>query len=148
MLATGTPGLTGDASGSGGAAGSEGGGLLNSALAGGAAPGGWYDIRVVCDATGVVLHPGGYRLSRNAVEFGGLLLPRVRDLARRGARAEDGTPLRPRLRFVVAPGGEAMFWQARRQTTFAGLEWPATLQVAESGRPGGLVGASAGVLGR
>ncbi len=104
-------------------------------------PGGWYDIRLVCERTGITVNPGGYRLTREAMEAGGLLLPRVRYLARRGAKAEDGTPLQPRLRFVVQAGGEGMFWLARQQTTFAGLEWPATLQVSESGRMGGLGGA-------
>lgn len=133
----------------GGAGGGEGGGSSGFGLAGaGRGPGGWYDIRVVCEADGVVVQPGGYRLTKAGVESGELLLPRVRDLARRGAWAADGTPLVPRLRFVVAAGGEAMFWEARRQTTFAGLEWPATLQVAESGRPSGLLGVGAEVLSR
>lgn len=136
--------LRGPRGGGGGGGGTTGFGLTGA----GVAPGGWYDIRIVCQPDGVVVQPGGYRLTKAAMELGGLLLARVRDLARRGARAEDGTPLQPRLRFVVAAGGESMFWRARQQTTFAGLEWPATLQVAESGRPGGLLGAGSEVLAR
>jgi hypothetical protein len=56
---------------------------------------------------------------------------RLRALADRKAVDADGRPLRPRLRFVVEPGGQEAFWKARRQTSFLERDWPATLQFSE-----------------
>jgi hypothetical protein len=92
-------------------------------------------ITVACGPGGVLIQPGGYRLSRKAIESEGLLVPRLRAIA----AAEQGRggpgPVRPVVVFLVEPGGEATFWAARRQTTFAGLDWPAALRLAEQGPP-------------
>ena len=35
------------------------------------------------------------------------------------------------VKFLVEPGGQQTYWDARRQTTLAGLGWPVWLEVAE-----------------
>lgn len=109
-------------------------------LAGLPEPGGGTPLGLVveCRPDGVTVQPGGYRLSRRALESSDLLLDRLRAIAR-DAPSGSG-PSEPCLHFLVHPGGEETFWLARRRTTFAGLDWPATLRVAESGGPGPLPG--------
>jgi hypothetical protein len=38
----------------------------------------------------------------------------------------------PRIRFLVEPGGERTYREARKQTILAGTGWPVILQVAEA----------------
>lgn len=87
------------------------------------------DVTVVCRSREVFIQPGGYRISGATLDTSDLLVARLRALG--GGTSADGRPLAPHLRFVVEPGGESVFWSARRQTTYAGLDWPTTLQVAE-----------------
>jgi hypothetical protein len=95
----------------------------------------WIDLSLECGPGGLTIQPGGYRLSLQALESGELLLGRLQTLARRWQTGQDGTVRMPRLRFLVRPGGEQAFWLARRHTTFAGLDWPATLQMTEAAAP-------------
>lgn len=110
---------------------------LAGAITGPTPAGGWFDIVVTCSEDSVLIQPGGFQLSKQRIQSGTLLLDRLRALAWANTRSESGDPwLRPRLRFVVQPGGTDTFWHARRQTTFAGLEWPATLEVREGAGAG------------
>ncbi len=86
-----------------------------------------------CRPEGVTIQPGGYRLSRQALESSDLLVRRLQAIVRADPDASRPDAPRPWLNFLVQPGGQQTFWVARRQTTFAGLDWPATLRVAESG---------------
>jgi hypothetical protein len=92
----------------------------------------WLDLVVACQPHGVTIQPGGYRLSRSALTSGRLLVDRLQSIAQRHGLDESGRLRRPRLRYVVEAGGQESFWLARRQTSFIGLDWPATLQLAES----------------
>ncbi len=85
------------------------------------------DLVIACSAEGVTIQPGGYRLSHKALEEGQLLLGRLKSIA----ESEGGPKRQPILHFVVEPGGQKTFWLARKQTTFTGLDWPATLRLAE-----------------
>ena len=84
------------------------------------------DVVVVCRPHEVVIQPGGYRITKATLTTGALLVDRLRSIGERPG-------VRPHLKFVVEPGGEALFWDARRLTTYAGLDWPTTLQVSEGG---------------
>lgn len=97
----------------------------------------WLDLSLDCGPSGLTIEPGGYRLSQEALKSGDLLLGRLHTLARRWQTDADGTMRMPRLRFLVRPGGEQAFWLARRHTSFAGLDWPATLQTLETAPPQG-----------
>jgi hypothetical protein len=92
----------------------------------------WLDLVVACQPHGVTIQPGGYRLSRTALTSGTLLIDRLRAIVQHAGLDERGRIRRPRIRFVVEAGGQEAFWLARRQTSFVGLDWPATLQLAES----------------
>lgn len=106
-----------------------------SGLAGqGVTPGGSetrIDLVVDCGPEGVTVQPGGYRLSRQALESGDLLVRRLEAVAALERARKPGETTKPCLHFHVRPGAEETFWKARQQTTFAGLDWPATLRVAE-----------------
>ena len=43
---------------------------------------------------------------------------------------------RPRVQFLVEPGGGETYQAARRQTVLGGLAWPVSLQVAGAQAPG------------
>ncbi len=93
------------------------------------------DISVICRAQDLLIQPGGYRITTAKLESTTLLVERIRAIAANAQRASRGQTVVPHLRFVVEPRGETTFWAARRMTTYAGIDWPTTLSVAEgSGR--------------
>ncbi len=90
-------------------------------------------ITLACDPTGVLIQPGGYRLSRGALESSHLLHDRLRAIVKNAESHAHGQPVKPKVQFVIGPGGEETFWLVRRQTVFAGTDWPATVRLVESG---------------
>ena len=92
----------------------------------------WLEIVIACQPHGVIIQPGGYRLSQSSLESGTLLLDRIRSIAQRGAQDREGRIRRPCLRFVVEAGGQSSFWIARKQTSFIGMDWPAKVQLTET----------------
>jgi hypothetical protein len=100
-----------------------------------AEPGDWFDLILTCGPSGVTVQPGGYRVSLGALESGDLLVRRLRAIVAGQERAGAEGTLRPRLRFVVEPGGARAYGLARRRTTFADLDWPASLRVNETAVP-------------
>ncbi len=90
------------------------------------------DLVVVCEPTGVLIQPGGYRLSTEALENGHPnLVASLRAIVARHETREPRVDFKPRLTFLVNKGGEATYWRARRQTVLVGLGWPIRLKVAE-----------------
>jgi hypothetical protein len=97
-----------------------------------------FEIVVVCRRDDVLLHPGGYRLTAQALREGSgkgtntesLLKRELRAIVRRRAQVDPLIRPRPSLRFLVETDGAPLFWMARRQLLFSGLDWPMTLQVA------------------
>ena len=83
--------------------------------------------------TGVLIQPGGYRLSRGALESSHLLHDRLKAIVKNAETHANGQPVKPKVQFVIEPGGEETFWLVRRQTVFAGTDWPATVRLVESG---------------
>jgi hypothetical protein len=89
-------------------------------------------IVVTCDAQGVKIQPGGYRLTLAHLEpKEGRLPETLRGVVAQRQAASPKVDLKPHLKFLVEPGGETAYWKARQQTFFSGLGWPIELRVAE-----------------
>jgi hypothetical protein len=97
-----------------------------------------FEIVVVCRRYDVLLHPGGYRLTTQALREGGgkgtnpesLLKRELCGVVRRRAQVDPMIRPKPSIKFLVETGGGTTFWIARRQLLFSGLDWPMSLQVA------------------
>jgi hypothetical protein len=98
-----------------------------------------FEIVVVCRRNDLLLHPGGYRLTaqalREGVDTGGavqesLLKQELRAIARRRAQIDPLIRPKPTVKFLVEADGASTYWMARRQLVFSGLDWPMSLQVA------------------
>ncbi len=91
-----------------------------------------FEIVVVCQPEGLVIHPGGYRITRSAFERDkkdGVLVRELLAVARQRAAADPNIRPMPRVKFLVESGGSTTFWNARKQILFSGLGWPMSLQV-------------------
>ncbi|MDB5352293.1 MAG: hypothetical protein JWN86_3540 [Planctomycetota bacterium] len=136
-LSSGTPGQGGGMPGVGSASGGGSSGEGTGTGAGG------YDtsngivsktleMSVACGSQGVTIHPGGETIAMAAMKADDRLLPTKLSAIVNGQRdSEPGVGLRPRVRFLVKPGGEATYLKARWQTSAAGTGWPLVLQVAD-----------------
>jgi hypothetical protein len=99
-----------------------------------------FQIVVVCRRYDVLLHPGGYRLTVQAMKeqgggSDGLLAREIRAMVRRRAIVDPLIRPRPSIRFLVETYGSDAFWTARRQLLFSLPDWPMTLQVSSSQEP-------------
>jgi hypothetical protein len=92
------------------------------------------DITVVCRPNEVDVEPGGYRITTTTLSSTKLLAERLAAIARSAESGNGEVARRPRLKFLIEPGGEATFLDARRQTTYSDFDWPTTLQVTEGTR--------------
>lgn len=88
------------------------------------------DLVVACGPNGVVIHPGGYRLSRPALRKDGALRRDLETIVRNHEMIDASVRPRPRVQFLVEPGGGETYREARRQTVLDGLPWPVSIQVA------------------
>jgi hypothetical protein len=91
-----------------------------------------FEIVVVCEPEGLIIHPGGYRitgasLARNKQDS--ILVRELLAVARQRAAADPTIRPLPRVKFLVEGGGSTMFWNARKQILFSDLGWPMSLQV-------------------
>jgi hypothetical protein len=93
------------------------------------------DLVVACGPDGVVIHPGGYRLSQNALRKKGLLTRELETIVRNHELIDPMVRPLPRMQFLVEAGGTDTFEEARRQTVVSGLNWPVTIHVSETGVP-------------
>jgi hypothetical protein len=97
-----------------------------------------FEIVVVCRRDDLLLHPGGYRITAQALQAGagkgdnpeGLLHRELRAIVRRRAQVDPLIRPKPRVKFLVETAGGTTFWIARQQLTFSGPDWPMTVQVA------------------
>jgi len=91
-----------------------------------------FEIVVVCQPDCLVIHPGGYRITRAAFERNkkdGVLVEELLAVARQRAAADPNIRPQPRVKFLVEGGGGTTYWNARKQILFSGLGWPMSLQV-------------------
>ncbi len=92
------------------------------------------EIVVACGPTGVVLHPGGYRISKEVLTTGKepLLARQLATILRLRQQVDPMIRPVPSLRFLVEPEGYSTYREARRQTVLSGLNWPVALQVGDA----------------
>jgi hypothetical protein len=91
-----------------------------------------FEIVVVCNQRGVIVQPGAYRVTVDALRSrDGLLKTEIVALVKAKRTANPKLTIEPRVRFLVQPGGENTYWTARSQFLLAGLDWPMTTQVAD-----------------
>jgi hypothetical protein len=92
-----------------------------------------FELVVACGAEGVVIHPGGYRLSSKAMKTkDDLLLKNLKTIVQARRQVDPMIHPHPSVRFLVEPGGSETYWNARRQTMMSGMDWPVSLQVSDS----------------
>jgi hypothetical protein len=97
-----------------------------------------FEIVVACGADGLVVHPGGYRITARSLKEerkDNLLIRQLEAVALQRAETDPSIRPKPRVKFLVEDDGGSTFWEARRQVLFAGLNWPMTLQVAGTQNP-------------
>ena len=87
---------------------------------------------VVCGPLGVIVQPGNYRVTAEALrEQDGLFKKQVVGLVKARRAADPTVQVEPRIRFLVQPRGFETYRSARAQYFTSGLNWPATTQVAD-----------------
>ena len=96
-----------------------------------------FDIVVVCRKDEILLHPGSYRLTGDAMRSGGegpdcMLAREIRAMVRNRAIVDPLIRQKPAIRFLVESQGAETFALARRQLLFSLPDWPVSLQVAGS----------------
>jgi hypothetical protein len=96
------------------------------------------ELVVACGADGIVIHPGGYRLSLTSLKRDRGLRRDLVTIVRNYAMIDPLVRPRPRLKFLVEPGGGESYAEARRQTVLTNLDWPVQLQVAGGPAPWGI----------
>ena len=92
----------------------------------------------VCEPNGLVIHPGGYRITGSSLKDrkkDSLLVRQLLAVAQHRATADPTIRPQPRVKFLVEGGGSPSFWAARKQILFSGLGWPMSLQVTGNQNP-------------
>ncbi len=91
------------------------------------------EIVVACASDGVVIYPGGYRLSPKVLKGKEAVLAKsLKGVVHLRQQVDPLIRPVPTVRFLVEPGGEGTYRDARRQTILSGLDWPTVLQVADT----------------
>jgi hypothetical protein len=92
-----------------------------------------FEMVVACGPEGVVIHPGGYRLSSKALKGNdGLLVRELKSIVQTRRQVDPTIHPKPSIRFLVEPRGGETYGDARRQTMLSGLDWPVAIQVSDS----------------
>jgi hypothetical protein len=94
-----------------------------------------FEIVIVCRQADVLLHPGGYRLTTQAMrgqgaDKEGLLVRELMAMVRKRAIVDPMIRPKPRLKFLIESNGSETYWTARRQLLFSLPDWPMSLQVS------------------
>ncbi len=88
------------------------------------------NLVVACERDGVVIHPGGYRLSNAALNRPGALVRDLQTIVHNHALIDPSVRPQPRVQFLIESGGAETYQVARRQTILSGMNWPVTLRIA------------------
>jgi hypothetical protein len=92
-----------------------------------------FEMVVACGPEGVVIHPGGFRISTKAMKSNNrLLLKNLKSVLQTRRQVDPMIHPVPSVRFLVEPGGIDTYREARRQTILSGVDWPVALQVSDS----------------
>ena len=95
-----------------------------------------FEVVVVCSARGVIVMPGSYRVTADALkDRDGLLKKQVVALVKAKRSSDPKTIIEPKVRFLVQPGGNATYWAARSQFLLSGLDWPISTHFADPDHP-------------
>ena len=91
-----------------------------------------FEIVVVCSLEGVIVQPGNYRVTADALrDREGLFKKQVVALVKNRRAADPTTQVEPRVRFLVQPRGFETYRMARSQFFVSGLTWPTSTQFAD-----------------
>jgi len=91
-----------------------------------------FEVVVVCEPQGVIVQPGNYRVTADALkDREGLFKKQVVALVKNRRLADPKVQVEPRIRFLVQPKGFDTYRTARSQFFVSGLNWPTTTQVAD-----------------
>jgi len=91
-----------------------------------------FEIVLVCGPKGVIVQPGSYRVTTDALkDRDGLLKKQIVALVKARRTANPSVAIEPRVRFLIQAGGDANYWTARTQFLLSGLDWPVSTQVAD-----------------
>jgi hypothetical protein len=93
------------------------------------------DLVVACSSDGLILHPGGYRLSIASLKKERKLKSDLLTIVRNHELIDPSIRPKPRLQFLVEPGGDEAYLEARKQTVLSGLSWPVSIHPAASQAP-------------
>ena len=93
------------------------------------------ELTVACFPDGVVIHPGGYRLSLNGIRKEGALRQDLQTIVRNHELIDPMVHPKPRVQFIIEPGGADTYWLARQKTVLNDLSWPVSIQVAGASPP-------------
>ena len=90
---------------------------------------------MVCRRNDLLLHPGAYRLTMQALEHqgpskDGLLAREIVAMVRKRAIVDPLIRPKPKIKFLVETDGADTFWKARRQLMFSLPDWPMSLHVS------------------
>ena len=90
-----------------------------------------FEIVVVCNPQGVIIQPGTYRITAEALrDREGLFKKEVVALVKARRAANPTIQLEPKIRFLIQPNGYPTYQAARSQFFVSGLTWPTTTEVA------------------
>ena len=90
------------------------------------------ELVVACGPKGAVVHPGGYKLTTEAVEKDPESLVELLDAVLEGQRRlSPSIAAIPSVRFLVERGGRDLFWKAKAQVELSGRNWPTSWVAGE-----------------
>lgn len=92
-------------------------------------------MTVSCEKTGVTIHPGNTMIPiEEMTRDDSVFISKLRDIVHQRELAEPELGVRPRVKFLVQPGGEVTYLKARWQAT-NGTTYPTTWQVVNRAGP-------------
>ncbi len=92
-------------------------------------------MTVSCEKTGVTIHPGGATISIEQMRSDdSFFVSKLREIVEQHQNAEPELGFRPRVKFLVQPGGEVTYLKARWQAN-NGTSYPTTWQVVDRAGP-------------
>jgi len=95
-----------------------------------------FEVNVACGPKGVVIYPGGQTVDLAEMTARDDALPKaLATIVRNESDARPNVGLRPKVKFLVKPGGEATYLKAQYQVTRSGTNWPTTMKVADRSTP-------------